>query len=539
MLIPIIEKFSERIQRLIMWFDNLRNSQKQMIVKIAGLLAVIGPLSIVLGFLVGNILPGLIKVGWIAVKMFKALSMAILMNPVAALGVLIGYFVIKAIIPLIKKTKEATTAQLAWNKSVKEGKELMDISQSIAKRMELLHTLNERQIEELKSRIVAQTKMEEDFTTDLLTELKRRLKGDEQLAEMRSKVAGIEDEMSRMMMQKMIQGRKEFIAEDLELERRRSIERIKILKDYLKQAEMALVGLGPKDEKGKGFVSPEVVAAMKTLRTELEFINLMTALQGDAFETTSARAQAYNQALQLLAREGLGAMDPNIQKVLRGLEEVKQVMEDDIAMALIFAEATRGIDEAWELANKTMEEDTLFRLRELQGLMGDIAEEAGFFASFIGSAFQGMSNVIADSLNSTEGFLKSFASFFKDFIKGMVFRLIAATIAALALAVVLSMIFPGGTGGAKIFKNLDKVTTFGKTFKAGLQAFSGVGLAEGGIVTRPTLALIGERGPEAVVPLDRMANQPVVINLIGEWVNKGEDMEYIVREQIRKQRNSF
>jgi hypothetical protein len=29
-------------------------------------------------------------------------------------------------------------------------------------------------------------------------------------------------------------------------------------------------------------------------------------------------------------------------------------------------------------------------------------------------------------------------------------------------------------------------------------------LADGGIVTGPTLALIGEAGPEAVVPLDRM-----------------------------------
>jgi hypothetical protein len=32
------------------------------------------------------------------------------------------------------------------------------------------------------------------------------------------------------------------------------------------------------------------------------------------------------------------------------------------------------------------------------------------------------------------------------------------------------------------------------------------GLAEGGIVTRPTAALIGERGPEAVIPLNRLAN---------------------------------
>lgn len=42
-------------------------------------------------------------------------------------------------------------------------------------------------------------------------------------------------------------------------------------------------------------------------------------------------------------------------------------------------------------------------------------------------------------------------------------------------------------------------------------------LAAGGIVTSPTLALIGEAGPEAVVPLDRMAGRggPVVINVNG------------------------
>jgi phage-related minor tail protein len=33
--------------------------------------------------------------------------------------------------------------------------------------------------------------------------------------------------------------------------------------------------------------------------------------------------------------------------------------------------------------------------------------------------------------------------------------------------------------------------------------FSKIKLAEGGIVERPTYALIGERGPEAVIPLDR------------------------------------
>jgi phage-related minor tail protein len=38
-------------------------------------------------------------------------------------------------------------------------------------------------------------------------------------------------------------------------------------------------------------------------------------------------------------------------------------------------------------------------------------------------------------------------------------------------------------------------------------------LAEGGIVTGPTLALIGEAGPEAVIPLDRAGGMGGGINI--------------------------
>jgi len=43
------------------------------------------------------------------------------------------------------------------------------------------------------------------------------------------------------------------------------------------------------------------------------------------------------------------------------------------------------------------------------------------------------------------------------------------------------------------------------------------GLADGGIVRGPTLAMIGEAGPEAVVPLDRMGGMGggVTINVHG------------------------
>jgi hypothetical protein len=43
-------------------------------------------------------------------------------------------------------------------------------------------------------------------------------------------------------------------------------------------------------------------------------------------------------------------------------------------------------------------------------------------------------------------------------------------------------------------------------------------LAEGGITTGPTIAMIGEKGPEAVIPLDRLGNMggnTITVNVNG------------------------
>lgn len=49
-------------------------------------------------------------------------------------------------------------------------------------------------------------------------------------------------------------------------------------------------------------------------------------------------------------------------------------------------------------------------------------------------------------------------------------------------------------------------------------------MADGGIVTQPTRALIGEAGAEAVIPLDRMGNmgQKVIVNVAGSVISEGQ-----------------
>jgi hypothetical protein len=57
-------------------------------------------------------------------------------------------------------------------------------------------------------------------------------------------------------------------------------------------------------------------------------------------------------------------------------------------------------------------------------------------------------------------------------------------------------------------------------------------LAEGGIVRSPTLAMIGERGPEAVVPLGRGGAGGITINILGPTYGF-DDFEEKVTEAIQ------
>ena len=65
--------------------------------------------------------------------------------------------------------------------------------------------------------------------------------------------------------------------------------------------------------------------------------------------------------------------------------------------------------------------------------------------------------------------------------------------------------------------------------------FYGTPMAEGGIVTRPTNAVIGEKGPEAVIPLDRhngyasRQQEDDQKNIIGELKKSNQQMQIFIK----------
>lgn len=93
-----------------------------------------------------------------------------------------------------------------------------------------------------------------------------------------------------------------------------------------------------------------------------------------------------------------------------------------------------------------------------------------------------------------------------------IFRdLTAQIVAAAAKAALLKGLFPG--------------TTAGKGFRELFRGFLGLTpLASGGIVTGPTPALIGEAGPEAVIPLDKLSQMTGArkLEIVGTRITGGD-----------------
>jgi hypothetical protein len=117
----------------------------------------------------------------------------------------------------------------------------------------------------------------------------------------------------------------------------------------------------------------------------------------------------------------------------------------------------------------------------------------GQFGNILTSSFEA-------ALTSGEKFFPTLMTALGNMIK----KLIAAAIAAAMLAAAITIAFGGNF--ANIGKLFGGAKNFGQLFGGLFGEMSGIpGLAEGGIVTGPTLAMVGEgRGPEAVIPLDRL-----------------------------------
>jgi hypothetical protein len=308
----------------------------------------------------------------------------------------------------------------------------------------------------------------------------------------------------------------------------------KALKDVREQMEI-LVEL--KDELVSGSEEWSRVEALvvKLLETESELLE-------DTNEKIKERVDVWammDQQLQnQIAREGAlqeGRKEQEEERK-RQLEEELELQEQMFEEGLALLKADIGANialqtAAWEeRKEKLMEQDAFERemaesraefLKDINQAVTDyVLEEFDKREAAIKESLDTMAKV-AETLGGvwTEAFedggdaMKKFAGIVRDSI--------AATLRAIGeeQLVQAAASFAAGLVGKGALHSAAAAAAF-----AGAGAVKAIPLAEGGLVTRPTLSLVGEAGPEAVIPLDKM-NTGQTINVYVEGsVTAEEDL---------------
>jgi hypothetical protein len=260
-------------------------------------------------------------------------------------------------------------------------------------------------------------------------------------------------------------------------------------------------------------LSPELREMIKDGMSAEEAIAKLGETFGGAATTQANTAQGQFQRLSLSlseTKETIGAaLLPIIEKVLPVLQKMGEWASENTNVFLIIAGAIGGIAAAVLLVNGAMTAwsaitkaftaiqaafNAVMAMNPITLMViGIAALVAGLVIAY--KKFEGFRNIVDAVFNAIKTAVSGGFDFFRgymDFVLG-IYRGIFNGVANIWNNTVgkLSFKVPGwvpGLGGKGF--DVPKIPM----------------LADGGIVNSATLAVIGERGPEAVIPLDRMGN---------------------------------
>jgi hypothetical protein len=219
------------------------------------------------------------------------------------------------------------------------------------------------------------------------------------------------------------------------------------------------------------------------------------------------------ESIELIRREtqGLIALTTLGEKIIKDREKADQLsrtIRQVPGETGIISTTGRGPAQA------AIEASAAFLATTNQNLT-EFNQRVGFAADGLTNLFSGAFQALSEGQSPIDAITQS--------LKGLIVRLATAA----ATAGVLSLILGGITGGA------GSAGGFGAIFKGLLGLGGGLKLAAGGIASRPTPALIGDGGPEAVIPLSQLANMigGVAMQIAGNSggglsIVRGQDIYY-------------
>ena len=283
-------------------------------------------------------------------------------------------------------------------------------------------------------------------------------------------------------------------------------------------------------------LDPSLKGVIDSESTLDDITNALSVSFGGAADVAAQSYEGRMKAMKIAmdeTKESIGAaLLPALQKLLDILQPVAKWAQENTTLFLIIAGTVGGLAAAIVVANVAIKAWTIAT---------QVATAAQVAFNFVMSA-----NPIALVILGIVAFVAALVVLYKKF---EVVRTVVDTVFnAIKTGVTVSLDFLTSyfNGVLNIYKGIFNAiaklwnNTIGKLsfeFPDWVPGFGGKGfdvpnipmLAEGGIVNSPTLALIGERGPEAVVPLNRGGGVGgVTVNVTGGLATSAEIGQAVV-----------
>lgn len=262
--------------------------------------------------------------------------------------------------------------------------------------------------------------------------------------------------------------------------------------------------------KGLRQLTPEMSNLIKEGASLNDVMGVLGGTFGGAAATQAATAQGQFQRFGIAvseAKESIGAaLIPVIEKFLPYLTQLGGWLQDNTTLFLVIAGAIGGLATTILVLNAAMKAwsaiqtivngltavwNVLLNLNPIGLVVLAIAAFIAILAALY-FKFEGVRKIVDSVFQFIKTAVTTGIDFLTSYVEGVlsIYKTVFNTIAKLW----------NNTIGKLSFKIPDWVPGIGGK---GFDVPDIPMLADGGIVTGPTLAMIGERGPEAVVPLNR------------------------------------
>ncbi|GGD85863.1 phage tail tape measure protein [Planktosalinus lacus] len=534
-LLPYFSEGITKVTDLVKRFGNLDQSTKKIIVVVAAFAAALGPVLISIGFLATNVIPGLISA-------LTALKVAMATNPIGLLAVALGA-VAGAMILFRENTEKAAKAQTSLrsltaqaSKSIAEEKAQLERLLFVARDEKVSKEERVKAIKEL-NRISPKylgflntenintdkaRKAVEKYTAALL-ENARAKAAEEKLIEVQRKM--IENELA-------LSSRRQKIAE----EEQKSTQ---IAADNASSAALAQTQLG----QAKQLLTADTENLNKKLKEEEQLLLGIIAGTQKLAETTvtptnngegeRGNSQPVSQ-LEPFDTNGIAATTQQLQEQIAVFENMRSQFAEGGAEYDYLTQRINFLNESLgELQNNDagpLLPDTLSDTEALESFNRKMEETRQLGISVgesVAGAFENFTGRFVDSLglakDGFEGFMGSLIQTVSKIISALLAQAIAQAISGANTSA-------GSTGPGYMFT----APTFIATAIGGiLSAFASIPkFADGGIVSAPTLGLIGEysgasTNPEVIAPLSKLKSMLGDVGgqvFIPNTVLRGEDI---------------